>query len=292
MAFSTGKESTEGGVVKRYIGVAPVNVIAVNPTKAELEKIYNTTLEKDIEYTGVQEVNGKQVPTVRIDFIVKTDAEKEGIDMTTKVTFFLRKEFRYNKEATKVQVIDIYGRTAWVTKEQAQNHEIPQYKNGPANLDKDYRPCYNGEEDLTDFIKAYLNIPNVQKYVNGKWVLNSNLDECRARLDDADVAALFNGNFASVKEIISYQPNNKVKVMFGVKTNNDGKQYQTAFTQKVLKNGATDYSAIKKVLDERKEQGAYSTTEFSVEPLQEYNPKPTDINDMPEASNPSDWFTN
>ena len=45
MAFATGKESTEGNVVKRYIGVAPVFVLAVNPSKAELEKLYDTELE-------------------------------------------------------------------------------------------------------------------------------------------------------------------------------------------------------------------------------------------------------
>ena len=45
MAFANGKESTEGASIKRYIGVAPVYVLAVNPTKAELEQIYDTTLE-------------------------------------------------------------------------------------------------------------------------------------------------------------------------------------------------------------------------------------------------------
>ena len=74
MAFSAGKESTEGGVIKRYIGVAPVKVLAVNPTKSELEAIYNTTLEKDVEYVGSKDVDGEKVPYVRIDFIVKTDA--------------------------------------------------------------------------------------------------------------------------------------------------------------------------------------------------------------------------
>ena len=125
MAFSAGKESTEGGAIKRYIGVAPVKVLATNPTKAELEALYNTTLEKDVEYIGTQNVEGKDVPYTRIDFIVRTDAEKcDGIEMTTKVSYFIRKEYRFNGEKTKVQVIDKYGRTAGVTKEQANAHEI------------------------------------------------------------------------------------------------------------------------------------------------------------------------
>ena len=147
MAFSAGKESTEGGVIKRYIGVAPVKVLATNPTKAELESLYNTTLDKDVEYIGVQDNEGTKVPYARIDFVVKTVPEKSnGIEMTTKISYFVRKEYRFNRDKSKVQVIDKYGRTAWVTKEQANAHEIPQYKNGPANLDKDYRPAYVGEK--------------------------------------------------------------------------------------------------------------------------------------------------
>ena len=290
MAFSAGKESSEGGAIKRYIGVAPVKVLATNPTKSELEALYGTTLEKDVEYTGTQNVDGKDVPYARIDFIVRTDAEKcDGIEMTTKVSYFIRKEYRFNGEKTKVQVIDKYGRTAWVTKEQANAHEIPEYKNGPANLDKDYRPCYVGEEDLTNFIKTYLNIPNVQKYVNGKWELVDNPAECEARLDGID--KFFAGDFKELKEIMSYQPNNKVKVLFGVRTTDDGKQYQAAYTQMVLRNGVTDFSKLDKDLQERKANGAYSTTEFVVTPIHEYNVESTKVEDLPAATEaPAGWF--
>ena len=40
MAFAKGTESKDGNKVVRYIGVAPVFVLAVNPNKAELEKLY------------------------------------------------------------------------------------------------------------------------------------------------------------------------------------------------------------------------------------------------------------
>lgn len=292
MAFSAGKVTTEGGEFKRYVGVAPVFVVGTNPTKAEMETLYNTTLEKDPEYIGNQNVNGKDVPYARIDFIVKTDAEKaNGIDLTTKVSYFIRKEYRFNKDMSKVQVIDKYGRTAWVTKEQADAREIPVYANGPANLDKDYRPCYVGEEDVTNFIKTYLNIPNVQKYVDGKWVLVDNPSECEARLDG--IEKFFAGDFKELKEIMSYQPNNKVKIMFGVRTADDGKQYQTAYTQMVLKNGVTDFSKLDKDLQERKAAGAYPTTEFEAVPIHNYDITATVADDLPAANAaPSGWFQN
>lgn len=288
MAFSKGKESTEGGNIKRYIGVAPVYVVGTNPSKSELEALYDTTLEKDVEYVGTQEVNGKNVPYARIDFVVRyVNDDKEPV-FTTKVSYFIRKEYRFNGDGTKVQVIDKYGRTAWVTKEQANAHEIPTYANGPANIDKDYRPAYVGEEDLTNFIKVYLNIPNVQKYIDGKWVLVDNPSECEARLDGID--KFFAGDFKELKEIMSYQPNNKIKVLFGVRTTDDGKQYQAAYTQMVLKNSVSDFSRLDKDLKERKNAGAYSTTEFEVVPVKEYTVTPTSTDDLPESTTPSGWF--
>ena len=46
MAISRGNASKEAQEFKRYIGVCPVFVKAVNPNKAEHEKLFNTTLEE------------------------------------------------------------------------------------------------------------------------------------------------------------------------------------------------------------------------------------------------------
>ena len=273
MAFAAGKESTDGGVIKRYIGVAPVYVLGVNPTKAEMSAIYGTDITTDPEYISITEVEGKDVKSARIDFIVQTDEEKCGVNMKSKVSLFLRQMYRYNKDKSKVQVIDKYGRTAWVTIEQAKNHEIPMYSNGPANLDKDYRPCYVGEEDLTKFLKAYLGIPEVMKYVNNTWVLVDNPQDCEARLENID--SYFKGDFTELRNIISLQAKNRVKVLFGVKTTDDNKQYQAVYTQMFVKNAVTDYSKLDKDLQDRKSNGAYPTTEFEVCDIKEYVVKPT-----------------
>lgn len=292
MAFAAGKESTESVAVKKYIGIAPMYVLAVNPNKAELEKLYNTELEKEPEYLTKTEIDGKEVENIRIDFIVKSDEEKCGTDFTTKLSFFLRKEYRFNRDQTKVQVIDKYGRTAWVTKEQLQTKEIPVYSSGQANLDKDYRPCFVGEEDLTNFIKTFLNIPNVMKYVNNTWVMVDNPSECEARLDN--IEKYFKNDFSELKSIIKLQPKNKVKVMFGVRTADDGKQYQTFYSQKVLSNNAGDaaYAKLDKELQERKALGAYSNVEFVAQPITEYTVKATTFTSTPSedpfASN-SEW---
>lgn len=285
MAFAKGNETTDSAIVKRYTGVAPCYVLGVNPNKAKLEEIYGTTLENAPEYLSTVDVDGKTVSTARIDFIVKTDPEKSnGIEMLSKVALFLRKEYRFNRDKTKVQVIDKYGRTAWVTKEEAAAHAIPVYTNGPANLDADYRPCYVGEEELTNFIKTYLNIPNVMKYVDKKWVMVDNPDECLARLENVD--KFFTGDFSELNTIVNLQPKNKIKLLFGVKTNDEGKQYQAVYTQMFLKNGVQDYSKLDKDLQDRKAAGAYATTEFFVGDLKEYTVEATNFASAPVSENP------
>ena len=278
MAFSKGNVSSEGNSVKRYVGVGSGFVFALITNKAVVEKFYNTQLENDPEQLGEIEVgeDKHKVQNVRLDFIVKTDAEKcGGIEFTTKVAFFIRKEYRYNRDQTKVQVIDKYDRTAWVAIEQAKSHEIPIYKNGPANIDSDYRPAYHGEEELTNFIKAYLNIPNVMKYVNNTWVMVDKPEDCEARLES--IAEYFKGNFKELRDVIALQPNNKVKVLFGIRTTDDNKQYQAVYNQMFLKNNITDYSKLDADLQERKAAGAYPTTEFTVGDLKEYDVEPTDL---------------
>ena len=272
MAFASGKQTTDGASVARYIGVAPIYVLGVNPTKSELEGYYNTSLEKEPEYTGSKD----NVPFVRIDFVVKTDATRSNnIDLTTKVTFFLRREKRVNRDNTKVQVIDKYGRTAWVTNEQLNAKEIPMYTNGPANLDADYRPVYNGEENLTNFIKTYLNIPSVQKYVNGAWVMVDNPQDCEARLEH--IEDYFKGNFQELKEIIAMQPNNKVKALFGVRAADNGSLYQDVFGDMFLRNNSTDYTRLEKEVTERKNNGAYPNSLFTICDLREYTVEATNL---------------
>lgn len=295
MAVAKGKVSSEGGDIKRYIGVAPVFVLAVNPTKSKLEEIYGTTIENDPVYIGETEVgeDKKKVAQVRLDFIVKIDGEKckdvdgTSIDAITRVSFFIRNQYRTNTAGDKVQVIDKYGRTAWVTKEQFSKKEIPMYSNGPANLDKDYRACFWGEEQLTNFIRAYLNIPNVMKYVNKQWVLIDNPEEAEVRLDD--IANYFKGNFAELNEILTYQPQNKVKLLFGVRTTDDNRQFQAVYTEMFLKNGVTDYSRLDKDVQERKNAGAYSTTEFEVCDLKVYHVGATPVSSLPNNTDMPDF---
>ena len=84
--------------------------------------------------------------------------------------------------------------------------------------------------------------------------------------------------------------------MFGVRTTEDGKQYQVVYTNKVLRNGARDYSEIDKDLQERKNAGAFSNVEYDIKPFREYTVEATDFNNsgssdmpFPKAEESSPW---
>ena len=292
-AFGKAVESRETTEIKRYVGIAPVQIVAINPTKAELEKIYNTTLEKEPEYLGSMERDGKNVPHIRIDFLVKTNPDKSNdIDMTTKVSYFVRKAFMTNRDNTKVKVIDKYGRTAWVTQDEFKNRLVPQYANGPARIDNNYRALYMGEEELLGFVKNYLGINDVDEYVDGVWRMRANPQDYEAGFND--IEKWFGGDISEIKNAISMMPNNYIKVLFGVRHTDEGREYQDVFTRMTLKYNARKNTPIEKALNEAKQNGAYANTDFEVCDLKEYNPTPTDLtkpaddDDLPFAGN-SPW---
>ena len=302
MAFGKGQQSTSGVDFKRFTGVGSVFVKGINPDKEELEKFFGREMENTPEYVSTVEMQGENVQQVRIDFLVETNPDnykdKAGnpIELKTRLTFFLRKIYRTSREG-KVQVIDKYGRTAWATTEEVRNHQIPMYSNGkPANLDTDYRPAYSGEEDLTKFIIAYLGIPNCQTYNKDtkewKYVSADKLPECEARL--AHIEDYFKGDFSEIKEIIGYQPNNEVKVLFGVRTSDDGREYQTFYNRMFLKNSVTkknsdNYLKLAQDVEDTKNRGALSNTEFIIDDLQEYIVIPTNFNELNSDEDVTPW---
>lgn len=229
MAFGKGKDtSNDTREFKRYVGVASVKVVAINPTMEEWNTIMGTNSQKELEYVSTTPDGVKQA---KITLLLQTNPKKtaENIDTIIPVTFWFRKLPVQGSQSGKYQIIDKYGRTAWATKEEIETKKIPQYSNGPANIDIDYRPIVQGEEVFTNFLKAHLNIPAISYLKQGIVVNNPNPSECEARLND--IKKIFEGDFSEIKNILAYQPNNYSKMLFGVKTTEDGKEYQDVFMQ-------------------------------------------------------------
>lgn len=290
-AVAKGHDTSENTPVRRYIGVAPVFVLAVNPNRERLSQLYNFNIQEEPKYLGEMDVEGKKIKTLRFDFIVSTVKEdipeklrktlEEIPQFVTRITFFVRNAYRVNKDNTKIQVIDRYGRTAWLTKEEFQAKKLPEYA-GPYRLDKDYRAALWGEEELTSFIKTYLGIPNVEKWENSQIVgvkTGKEAEMCEVRFDHPE--NWFKGDISEVETCLQYQPLNRIKVLFGIRTTDSNKQYQDVYTRMFLSSGTTDYTRLQKSLDSTKASGGYPNTEFEVCPVKEYVNAPSSIPEAP-----------
>lgn len=298
MAISRGKESRETQEFKRYIGVAPVFIKAINPTKEEQEDLFGVKLDEAPVYIGkVADNNGNEYANARISIILQPDSEKIGFEMPLiSMALFLQKRYRYNNDNTKVQVIDKYGRTAWGTVELAKANKPLMDKNGvPLNIDhKSYRPAYVGEEELMNFVKTYLCIPNVSKWdANSRsWVPNTDInpEDCECRFDD--LSKVFSGDFTEIKSALGFQPTNKVKVLLGVRTDTkSGKLYQAVYTKRFLSNAASKYDSLDREIQDSINNaianGRAITTEYRVVPVQEYTIEATTFSQDTSAVVPS-----
>lgn len=277
MAIAKGKESTEGASVKRYLGIGVFTVLAVNPTKAELEKIYDTTLDKEPEYITKEE----GVDKLRIDFILKSVADKcNGHEFITKASYFLENKQRVSTKGT-IQVINPYGDFTWLTEDEIAAGTTPENK---AWFVGKFRKAYTGEEDLTKFIRAIINIP-ARAYKNqktGEIVELPNPEEAECRLES--IAKYFKGDYSEIKAALKSLPDNKVKFVCGVKTTDDNKQYQDLYTNYPMKNVVTDYSKVDAEIAERKANGAKANVEYSIEPLKEYGITATEFSAEPKGN--------
>ena len=289
MAFAKGTASKEAQEFKRYIGVCPVTVVAVNPTKEEHEKLFNTTLTEDPIYvTEKEDANGKSYKNVRISLILKPDTAKLGFDIPLiTMAMFITNQKQYGANSGKYQVVDKYGRFAWATEAEIASKSIPVYSNGkPADISNDYRIACVGEEDLTNFIRTFLCIPDITVWDNDSKtrVANKsvNPEACEGNLDNTELNKMFKGDFSGLRDIFSYQPNNKVKVCLGVRTDPaSGRLFQTVYTKRFLSNSATNYIGLDKDFQAdiayAQAHGRAITTEYAAKVVQEYDVTPTDF---------------
>ena len=229
---------------------------------------------------------------------MQPDVEKIGFEMPlVTMPLFVTNQKQFGAKSGKYQVVDKYGRFAWATEAEISAKEIPTYSNGKkADISNDYRIAFVGEEDLTAFIKAFLCIPSITKWDNDEkcMVPNSEVkpEECECRLEVESFEKLFKGDFSEIKEILGFQPNNKVKVCLGVRTDaNSGKLFQSVYTKKFMSNASTNYNSLDKMLQADASYAAENNkvlnTEYSAETVHEYSVTPTNFSAAPEDA-PSD----
>lgn len=262
MAFSQGKESSQSSAIfRRFVGIGAMKVVATNPTMDEWNKITGGNVQKEPEYVTT---NAEGIKQARVTLLLQTDPKRTigEIDTIIPVTFWFSKTPVQGSQSGKYRIIDKYGQCAWATKEEIEAKKIPQYSNGPANIDADYRLLIRGEEEFTNFLRAYLSVPNPRIFnkTTNAWEVNPHLDECEARIDN--IKKIFDGDFKEIKSIISLRPNNHCKILFGVKTTEDGKEYQDVFTGVFVSERNPNNTVFAKELKKQTDLGRYKSTYF------------------------------
>lgn len=248
MAISNGVETkeTQGGA-RLMTGLVPMMVLAVNPSKKELEAIYGRDLEKEPEYISADE-NG--VKKLRIDFIMKTVVnDKLGCneEIITKVPFFLDDKLAYTSDGSKVYMLNLYGENACIPVEDAKKNTVPENM-AWYNTTK-MRPAFRGEVELVGFLKQYLGIPN--RAFKDKVIP----DVSKAEIQLEKIKSYFNGDIKEFVSVVNLRKaTNIVLLAGGVRTNDDNKQYQAWYLKKPLKYGTTNLEYIKRDIKERQSQ--------------------------------------
>ena len=284
LAIGKTAASTETQEFKRYIGLASTFVKGVNPNKKELDEFFGFESQADPEYV-VDTDNGKEA---RITFLLEVDpAQTNGIELKSRAMFTLRATPAYNRDQTKVQVIDNYGNYTWANVDDAKaGNKLLSADGKELKIDSKYRMACVGECDLVAFLKAYLCAEDVMKYVNGSWIKKDNPDEYKFVLEH--IKDYFTGNFSEIKEALALRPNNKVKLLYGVRTTNEGKQYQAVCTrgELILRNsaGVNALTKLEKDLANAKNNGAYQNTDYKVQELQEWTVEPTNLEQAPASA--------
>lgn len=281
MAIASGSETKEstGSPVKLITGLAPLSVLAVNPTKKELETIYGRELDKDPEYLSADEAGVKKL---RIDFIVKTviDEKKNcNEEVVTKVSFFLEDRPAMTSGGDKVYMLNLYGESACIPLADAKNNIVPE--NMAWYCTTKMRPAFKGEVELVDFLKAYLTIPN--RAFKDKVI--PDITQAEIQLDS--IKKYFaTGEINEIKSAVkSRMSTNKVMVCGGVRTTDDNKQYQAWYLKKPLKYGVSDLTYIKRDIKDRQTQ---LNVDFGPEDLKFriYSNEPTAFTQQSSGGNP------
>lgn len=252
MAFK-GKEAGDSTGFKKvlYTGVTNFNIVTVCPTAAEINAVFGIETAKEKDYKGKTKINNKETNQIRLDFLINSNPEKEEgkENIITTCSIYLGNGFKLSA-TNKYKCINAFGQFAWLTKEDIKAKTSPYTWFHTMGL----RRAYEGEEQLTELIKAHCNVPSLKNDF-------SNIAEADAAFEEDAIKRILSGNMTDIKEALE-SVNNKVAFLLGVRTSDDNKQYQGVLATKFGRQWMSEYPTIVKELESIKERGAMSSTDF------------------------------
>lgn len=284
MAIAKGRTTEDSGF-KRFIGIGNFNVLGVNPDKKTLNS-WGIMVDKEPEYLGTStDKDGNEHRQARCSFYVKSVKFPNFI---TSISFFIEERRNYNKDKTKIEVIDIYGNTTWLTADEVKSKRVP------ADMSNNFRSTFVGEADLTNFIRNFLNIPSAKDFNEADRTFHlktdaEELEKCTCSLEH--VQDYFKGDFSELNEIVKYQPENEVKLLCGIKSGNDGKLRQVVSTRYTARAyDGTAYDRFKTRINSEKAAGYLQNTEYDCSALHEWVLKTASQQEVEETIDNSSAF--
>lgn len=274
------KVASEGTFVEvpKYLGVASIKVVAVNPNNAKLRQ-FGWDIADDAEepkYVIEKTLDdGTKRVRARVRFLAQIqDFENKPV---IALDFYISPEPWMNTDKSKTQVIDQYGRTCWVTREQYKAQAIPEYANGPAKIATPYKAAAKGQEELVKFLMKLLCIAPYETFnrATNKYEVNKN----PGMLTIDNWKVLCQGNATEIAQYVSLRPDNLIKVVLCLRTTDDNRTYQDFLPDIFIGNGAIPdnrgvYQSAEKAIQKANEDGRHANYLFSAKTVSQYSITP------------------
>lgn len=227
MVKGEAKQESLGLANVKYVGLAPVEIRAINPTRAQLNKLLgkeDSEDDKEIEYLTTDQDGTDRV---RLSFWLYN----RKLDKYFVHSFNLSKKERLSKDGVKNQYINSVCATAWTDDESNLPNWFTTF------LDKDkvtelgtkkYRKALLGEEELAKVLSVWLGRLNWSKPTSEVMI---------------DTDLLFREDYSELRSLIDGDYDTPFVVLLGVKTdeNDSEKQYQQVFNKAFLPAGFAGY---------------------------------------------------
>jgi hypothetical protein len=267
--FKEGVKTNEGELqaAKKYKGLGLFKVTAVNPTMDELSEMFPTRIfDREPDYDSLR---NKETPGKRICFQLQTPFKEETIDVA--VSYFLYDCPAKNKDDSKIQVVNCYGQSRWITIEEAKSKVLPDLPSNQMPFIGNWRPAYYGEADLLRFIRAYLGTPGPCIYVNATkgWKAKDGnaLKDAEGYFEGKEIKAILAGDMKPLKDAIAMMPENKVKMLMGVRRNQSGSLYQDVYRFPLSGNTDNPAALVRDLENAKKNSQSIQGTDYGVAPF-------------------------
>lgn len=193
---------------EKQVGLFEANVVSVNPNREELEKLLGIPeLEKDPEYLKEDEKDSKQRLSVSIWL------EEVLHKQLFNVRFFLKDEYRTNKDGSKNQFINTLGAASWAD-------EVENLPSFITDGGREVRKAHIGEEELYKFLRS--------------WLSELDTRDPDAKLE-LDWSKLMRGNVKELRDFMGSGYEKTVVALATVRTSDDGQtDYQQVYNREFL----------------------------------------------------------